>query len=190
MQKNKIDDHFLESSNLIKQSLTSLRDSIDQVAKLISKTFKSNGKLLICGNGGSAAEAQHFSAELVGRYLKERKALPAIALTTDSSTLLAIGNDYGFEEVFSRQVKAHAKPNDVLLCISTSGNSTNIISAAKVAKKIGVKVVGLSGNGGGKLKSFCDINLIVPSKHTPYIQEIHLIIIHTFCDLIELYSKP
>lgn len=184
MQKNKIEKHFLESSSLVKKSLSTLRTAIYKVAKLIAKTYKVNGKLIICGNGGSAAEAQHFSAELVGRYLKEKKALSAISLTTDTSTLSAIGNDYGFEEIFSRQVKAHASPKDVLLCISTSGNSMNIVNAAKEAKKMGVKVVGLSGNDGGKLKSFCDINLIIPSNHTPYIQEMHLIIIHTICDLI------
>jgi D-sedoheptulose 7-phosphate isomerase len=145
---------------------------------------------LICGNGGSAAEAQHFSAELVGRYLKDRKAFPAMSLSTDTSAITAIGNDYGFEKIFSRQVESLARSEDVIVCISTSGNSVNVIEAAKMAKKIGVKVVGLSGNDGGKLKSFCDINLVVPSSHTPYIQEVHLIIIHSICDLIDSSLIP
>ncbi len=180
-----INNHFTLSSELIKLSLPKLRDPISQTAKLISQTFKAGGKLLICGNGGSAAESQHFAAELVGRYLKERKSLPAINLTTDTSALTAVGNDYGFDKVFSRQIEAHAKKGDVLFCISTSGNSANVISAATKAKSLKLKVVGLTGSTGGKLKSVCDVNLIVPSFNTPHVQEVHLVIIHTICDLVE-----
>ncbi|TSC88399.1 MAG: D-sedoheptulose 7-phosphate isomerase [Microgenomates group bacterium Gr01-1014_16] len=179
-----IDDHFTASSKLIKQSLPKLRIPISQAAKLITQTFKSGGKLLICGNGGSAAQSQHFAAELVGRYQKERKAMPAIALTTDTSALTAIANDYGFDKVFSRQVEAVAKQGDVLFCISTSGNSPNILAAAKAAKSLQVKTISLTGNG-GKLKNLCNINLIIPSNKTPLIQEVHLVIIHTLCELIE-----
>ncbi len=182
---NVIDTHFIESSKLIKRSLTVLRRPIQESVELITLAFKSGGKLLICGNGGSAAESQHFAAELSGRYLKERNALPAIALTTDTSALTAIGNDYSFVKVFSRQIEALAKPGDILFCISTSGNSANIIAAAKAAKSLKLKTIGLSGNKGGKLKALCDINMIALSNHTPYIQEIHLIAIHTICDLVE-----
>lgn len=180
-----INEHFISSGKLIKQSLSKLRDPISQAAKLISKTFNSGGKLLICGNGGSAADSQHFAAELVGHYLTERKPLPAIALTTNTSSLTAIGNDYGFDKVFSRQVEAYATKGDVLFCISTSGNSANVIAAAKTAKSLQIKTIGLTGNKGGKLKSHCDINLVVPTNHTPFIQEIHLVTIHTICDLVE-----
>lgn len=185
MPNTKIDTHFLESSKLIKRSLSTLRHPILKSAQLITQTFKSRGKLLICGNGGSAADSQHFAAELVGRYLTERKPLPAIALTTNTYSLTAIGNDYGFDKVFSRQVEAYATKGDVLFCISASGNSANIIAAAKTAKSLQVKTIGLTGNKGGKLKSHCDINLVVPSSRTPYIQEVHLVTIHTICDLIE-----
>ena len=184
-QINKINKHFLESSKLIKLSLVKLRRPLIQAANLISQTFKAGNKLLNCGNGGSAAESQHFAAELVGRYLKERKAFPAISLTTDTSALTAIGNDYGFNKVFSRQVEAIAKQRDVLFCISTSGNSPNILAAAKTAKLLQVKTISLTGKS-GKLKNLCDINLIIPSDKTPLIQEVHLIIIHTICDQVEL----
>lgn len=140
---------------------------------------------MICGNGGSAADAQHLAAELVGRYLKERQPLAAIALTTDTSALTAIGNDYGFKMVFVRQLRALAKPGDILLCISTSGNSESVVAAAKWAKELKVKTISLTGNRGGKLKSACDVNLIVPSDSTPHIQEVHLAIYHVICDLVE-----
>lgn len=188
MQKTKIakiNKHFADSSKLIKSSLSRLRRPIIQTAELIVQTFSEGNKLLICGNGGSAAEAQHFSSDLVGRYVKERRAVPAIALSADSSTITAIGNDYGIERVFSRQVEAHAKKGDVLMCISTSGNSPNVIAAAKTAKAMHVKVICLTGHNGGKLKSHCDISFIIPSNITAYIQEVHLIVIHAICDLVE-----
>lgn len=187
IQVGQINKHFTESRKLTELSLIKLRQPIIQAADLISETFKNGNKLLICGNGGSAAESQHFSAELVGRYLKERRGLPAIALTVDTSSLTAIGNDYGYQTVFSRQVEAYAQPGDTLVCISTTGTAPNVISASKKAKSLKVRTISLTGCGGGILKSLCDINVIVPSKSIPHIQEIHLIIIHTICDLIEPY---
>jgi D-sedoheptulose 7-phosphate isomerase len=137
------------------------------------------------GNGGSAADAQHFAAEMVGRFLMERKALPAIALTTDTSILTAVGNDYGFDEIFTRQVEALANPGDILIGISTSGNSLNVKRALEAGKHIGVKTIGLLGRNGGEIGPIVDSNLTVPSFETPRIQEAHLIIIHILCDLIE-----
>lgn len=178
-------NHFKESAKLISQSSKILEKPIAKASDLIVNAFKSGNKFMICGNGGSAAEAQHMAAELTGRYLKERKALPAIALTTDTSALTAIGNDYHFDQVFSRQIQALGSPDDVLLCISTSGNSANVIKAAKQAKALKIKVIGLSGNSGGKLKKYCDLHLCVPSKSTPLIQEVHLVVIHILCEIIE-----
>lgn len=186
----KIDRHFLDSSKVVKLSLIKLRRPIYQAATLILEAFKNGHKLLICGNGGSAAEAQHFSSELVGRYLTERRALPAIALTTDTSSLTAIGNDYGYSEVFSRQVQAYAKPGDVLVGISTTGNSPNVVAAASLARSLKLKTIALSGFDGGKLKAICDINLIVPSRSVPHIQEVHLVVIHAICDLVESDIAP
>ena len=137
------------------------------------------------GNGGSAADAQHLAAELVGRFLIERRALPAIALTTDTSILTAVGNDYGFDDVFKRQVEALACPSDVLIGISTSGNSTNIKRALEAGKEIGARAIGLLGHNGGEIGKMTDFSLTVPSSDTPRIQEAHLLIIHILCDLIE-----
>lgn len=140
---------------------------------------------MICGNGGSAADAQHFAAELSGRYKKERKALAGIALTTDTSALSAIGNDYGFEFVFSRQVEALGNENDVLIGISTSGKSPNVLEALKKAKELNMLCLGLSGKGGGTMNKLCDHNLVVPSDDTARIQEMHIVIIHTLCQIID-----
>jgi D-sedoheptulose 7-phosphate isomerase len=146
------------------------------------------GKILACGNGGSAADAQHFAAELVGRFERERKELGAIALTTDSSILTAIGNDYGYDEVFSKQVRALGKPEDVLLAISTSGNSKNVILAIEAAQKIGMGVIAFTGRGGGQISqpvSQPNIHLCVPSERTARIQETHLLLLHCLCDGID-----
>ena len=147
--------------------------------------LRNGNRILICGNGGSAADAQHFSAELVGRYKKERKGLPAIALTTDSSAVTAISNDYGYDRVFSRQVEALGEKGDLLFLISTSGNSQNLMEAAKIAKEKGIRTVGLLGKGGGKLLLLCDNAILVPSDNTPRIQEMHGMAIHMLCGLIE-----
>jgi D-sedoheptulose 7-phosphate isomerase len=156
-------------------------------AELCLASLKDGGKILICGNGGSAADSQHIAAELSGRFKKERKALAGIALTTDTSDLTAIGNDYGFEYVFSRQVEALAKEEDTLIAISTSGNSKNVINAIEAAKKIGCKIVTLTGKDGGKMKDLGDVNIVIPSSDTPRIQEMHIMVGHMICAFIDEY---
>lgn len=158
---------------------------IAEMASLMVDTFRSGGKLLVMGNGGSAADSQHFVAEIVGRFKMERRGLPAIALSTDTSILTAIGNDYGFDAVFSRQVEALAMSGDILVGISTSGNSPNVKSALELAREKGCHTIGLLGKDGGSVKDLCDLALIVPSDDTPRIQEGHGLIIHIVCDLIE-----
>lgn len=158
---------------------------IDKAAKAIVESYKNNGKLMICGNGGSASDAQHFAGELVGRFKIERKALPAIALTENSSVLTAISNDYGYEKVFERQIEAIGEKGDVLVAITTSGNSQNVLNAVKKAKELGLKTIGLVGKRGGKLKGVCDIEILVPSEDTQRIQEMHVTIIHIICGIIE-----
>lgn len=169
----------------VAQKTKEIVSEIKQVASCLIEVVKKGNKILICGNGGSAADSQHFAAELTGRYKRERKALSAIALTTDTSALTAIGNDYGYKYVFSRQVEALAKGGDVLFGISTSGNSENILLAMQKAKELGCKNIVLSGRDGGEMKKVGDYNLIVPSNDTPRIQEMHIFIIHTLCDLLE-----
>ena len=145
---------------------------------------------LLFGKGGSAADAQHFAAELVGRYKTERKGLAAIALTTDTSALTAIGNDYGYDRVFDRQVEALANTGDVAIGISTGGSSANVASALKLAKDLDCKTIGFSGRGGGEMNELCDINIVVPAQDTARIQEMHIVIGHTICHLIDLaFSK-
>jgi len=161
-------------------------DELIEVVDMIVRSFKSGGKLLILGNGGSAADAQHIAAELVWRfYQSEREALPAIALTTDTSIMTAVGNDYGVNRIFSRQVEARDGPDDVVVGISTSGNSPNVLEAMAVARKKGAKTVGLSGKSGGKLGEIVDLIIRVPSSSTPRIQEAHITIGHIICHLVE-----
>lgn len=143
------------------------------------------GKILLLGNGGSAADCQHIAAEIVGRYKRERRGLPAIALTTDTSILTAVGNDYGFEHVFSRQVEALCTPKDVVIGLSTSGNSPNVLAAIHTARQIGAFTIGLTGGGGGKLAQCYDLSLVVASNDTPRIQEAHILVGHMLCDLID-----
>jgi len=159
-------------------------ENIEKAAKAIIASLKAGGKVLVFGNGGSAADSQHIAAELVGRFKKERKPFAAIALTTNTSALTAIANDYGYEAAFSRQVEALGRPGDVAIGISTSGNSPNVIEAVKKAKALGLKTIGLSGDG-GKLKAVCDISIAIPSKDTPRIQESHIMIGHIICELVE-----
>jgi len=161
--------------------LEALRQSIGTVTESLRK----GNKVLIAGNGGSAADAQHFSAELVGRYMLERRAYPALALTVDTSILTAWSNDYSFDTVFSRQLEAYAKEGDVFFGISTSGNSRNLIDALKKAKGLGVKTIGLLGKGGGAMKELCDLALVVPSYSIPRIQEVHGMLIHIICEEVE-----
>ena len=162
-----------------------LIDGLIKTSELCVSTYRSNHKILIAGNGGSAADAQHFAGELVSRFNFDRPALAAIALTTDSSILTAIGNDYGYEDVFSRQVEALGQEGDVLIAISTSGNSPNILKAIAQAKIQGMKVIGLTGQSGGRMKAMCDVSLCAPSNSTPHIQECHLVLEHALCASIE-----
>jgi D-sedoheptulose 7-phosphate isomerase len=158
---------------------------IAEAASLILVRLQAGGKLIAFGNGGSAADAQHLAAELVGRYRAERKALAAIALTTDSSALTAIGNDFGFEKIFSRQLEAVGKPGDVALAISTSGNSPNVLRALESARELGMTTIGLSGKNGGKMRDLVDMCLCAPSEVTPRIQEAHILIIHILSGIVE-----
>ena len=166
--------------------LHNLTNEVAISAQICIDCIKNNGKILIFGNGGSAADAQHIAAELVGRYKIERKGLAAIALTTDSSILTCITNDYNYDYVFSRQVEALANNKDVVIGISTGGTSSNVVEGLKTAKAIGCNTIGLSGRGGGFFNDLCDINLTVPADDTPRIQEMHILIGHTVCHLIDL----
>ena len=160
-----------------------------EVAKVASSTIKANKKIMLCGNGGSAADSQHIAAEFIGRFEKERKSMAAIALTTDTSALTAIGNDYGYEEVFSRQVEGLGQTGDLLIGISTSGNSKNVVKALKVAKKKGVRTVALVGDKpNGVIQTIADYVLVAPSANTARIQECHILMMHTICQLVESES--
>jgi len=165
--------------------LTSEINLIRKCAEMIIETLDNGGKILICGNGGSAADAQHIAAEFVGRYETERRALSAIALTTDTSTLTALANDYGFEQVFARQVEALGSAGDLLIALSTSGNSPNINTAVMSARRIGCKTIGLTGSEGKKLASLCDACILVPAKRTARIQEAHITIGHIWCEIVD-----
>ena len=167
------------------QDTMQLQSTVESVASEVVQTLKNGHKIFICGNGGSAADAQHFAAELTGRYKTERVALPAIALTTDTSALTAIGNDYGYDRVFDRQLEALVQEGDLLVGISTSGNSKNVVNAFNLAKEKGCKCVAFSGRDGGVMKQIADINLIVPSSNTPRIQEMHILFIHTICQIVD-----
>jgi D-sedoheptulose 7-phosphate isomerase len=180
-----IEFEFNEHLKTSKATMESIGDSLEIAAKLCIESLQNGGKILIFGNGGSAADAQHIAAELVGRYKAERKGLAAIALTTDTSVLTSIGNDYGYERVFDRQVEALANKGDAVIGISTGGSSANVISALKLANDLGCKTIGLSGRDGGDMNEICDINLVVPAEDTPRIQEMHIVIGHTICHLVD-----
>ena len=162
-----------------------LAPRIAEMSSLISTALAQGNKLLVMGNGGSAADSQHFVAEIVGRFKLERRALPAVALSTDTSILTAIGNDYGFESIFSRQVEALATPGDIVIGLSTSGNSPNVLKALNLAHELGCRTIGLLGKDGGSIGPACDLALVVPITDTPRIQEGHITIIHIVCDLVE-----
>ena len=180
-----IKKEFLNHKEVIEKCIDKIIPDVEKASTIAIETLKNSNKILFCGNGGSAADAQHIAAELSGRYKKERKGLAGIAITTDTSVLTAVGNDYGYDRVFDRQVEALANKGDLLIGISTSGNSQNVINAFKVAKEIGCKMIGLSGRDGGKFNDVCDLNIIVPSDNTPRIQEMHILIGHTICQLID-----
>jgi len=169
----------------VTRALPQLASDVAKAVEMIHSSLAAGGKLLIAGNGGSAADAQHIAAELTGRFLRERKPLPALALHANSSALTAIGNDYGYEHVFARELAAHARPGDVLLAISTSGGSKNILRAIEEARQKRVSVIGMTGESGGAMRAACDLCLCVPSKSTARIQEMHIMIGHTICELLE-----
>ena len=183
--RSTIEFEFSEHLKTAQTTLEYIATPLEIAANLCIDSLKNGGKILIFGNGGSAADAQHIAAELVGRYKVDRKALAAIALTTDTSALTAIGNDYGYSHVFERQVEALANEGDVAIGISTSGGSDNVNSALKLAKELGCKTIGFSGRDGGEMNALCDVNLVVPAEDTPRIQEMHIVIGHTICHLIE-----
>ena len=177
---------FLNESARLKQIVAeTIAGDVHRTIELIRASLQKGGKLLLMGNGGSAGDSQHIAAELIGRYKRERKAMPAIALTVDTSILTAMGNDYGFEYIFSRQVEALAGKDDVVMGISTSGNSENVIRALVAAKSIGASTVALIGNQGGKMKDLVDVPIVVPSSDTARIQECHITIGHIICEILE-----
>ena len=167
------------------QSMTGLSAHVHQAARLCSDSLHKDGKLLFCGNGGSAADSQHLASELTGRFVKDRRPLAALSLTTDTSALTCIANDYAFDEVFARQVQGLGRAGDVLVAISTSGHSRNVIRAVEAARAAGMTVIGLLGRDGGALRELCDVAIVVPSQVTARIQEAHILIGHTLCGLIE-----
>lgn len=177
--------HELTQHQTVFNQLAALLPEISTVGQRLRDCLKQGGKILLCGNGGSAADSQHIAAEIVGRFKKERPGLPAIALTTDTSILTSVGNDYGYDFIFARQVEALCRPNDVLIALSTSGNSKNVVRAVQSAKTIGATTIGLSGGNGGLLETLCDFNIIVPSQETARIQEAHIFIGHSLCSILE-----
>jgi D-sedoheptulose 7-phosphate isomerase len=189
MINQRILGHFHESAELKIQAAAALAQPIAQAVELMFTALSNGNKILSCGNGGSAADSQHFAAELVGRFERERLPLPALALTTDTSIMTAIGNDYGYKEIFSKQVQAFGQSGDVLLAISTSGNSANVLAAIEVALERDMRVIALTGKGGGamgKLITDADVHICVPHDRTVRIQEVHLLTIHCLCDGIDV----
>lgn len=180
-----IERHIRRHIEVFEDVFLPMAPRVEQSAELLCSCFRTGGKVLVMGNGGSAADAQHLAAELVGRFMRNRAALPAIALTTDTSILTAVANDFGYDEVFRRQIEALADPGDVVIGISTSGNSPNVVAALELARQKGCHIITFSGRDGGKMSAYADIDLNVAVEETPRIQEVHLSIIHILCDLIE-----
>jgi D-sedoheptulose 7-phosphate isomerase len=185
-----IQQEIVESIEVKRRLLDLNLETIERIADRIVELFKSGGRLLVCGNGGSAADAQHLACELVGHFKGERQALPCIALTTDTSILTAVANDYDFQSIFSRQVEALARPGDIVLGISTSGNSPNVVAAMESARRKGCGTILLGGRGGGKMLGLADLAIVVPSDNTQRIQESHVLLIHILCLLIEQHFIP
>jgi D-sedoheptulose 7-phosphate isomerase len=177
--------HIKESIVVKERILSQMLPDIEKAAEWTAQCLKEGHKLLFCGNGGSASDSQHLAAEFVGRYEKERRALAAIALTTDTSILTAVGNDYGYERVFERQVEALGKKGDLLFAISTSGNSKNVLKAVEKAKSLGIRTIGFTGGTGGMLKTLADLSLAIPSMKTSRIQESHIMIGHILCECVD-----
>lgn len=180
---------MLEEHNNLFSRVSDIASNIITAGELLIDTIKKKNKILICGNGGSASDSQHFAAELIGRFEKDRKAMPAVALTTDTSILTALGNDYGYDSIFARQVEGLANSGDTVVGISTSGNSKNVIYAIESAKKFGVRTVGLLGRDGGKLSSIVDLPVIVNHPVTARIQEVHIFILHFWSGILENYLE-
>lgn len=178
-------DEYLDRHQTVLTQLAACADDIEQLSQRCVAALSRGNKLLICGNGGSAADAQHLAAELVGRFVGDRRALAAIALTTDTSALTAIANDYGYDAVFSRQVAGLAQKGDVLLGISTSGQSASVLAACETARSLGCDVLGLTGRDGGALRVQCDAVVVAPADETAHIQECHIVVVHLLCALIE-----
>lgn len=170
--------------------LDAMAPDIARLAAMVQTSLTRGGKILFMGNGGSAADSQHLAAELVGRFQTERRGLAAIALSTDTSILTSIGNDYGFEHVFARQVEALCRPEDALIGISTSGNSANVVRAIGIGKELGATTIALTGEGGGKLATMCDLTLAIPSRVTARVQEAHILVGHILCELIDAANTP
>lgn len=183
--KEGVKKKFHESAELIKKTSESEIDNIIGISNIIISAYKTSNKVLIAGNGGSAADAQHISGELVNTFYKDRKALSAIALTTDTSVITAQANDKHYDLIFERQIEAHGRPGDIFIAITTSGNSKNLIQAVKKANEIGMITIGLLGKDGGQLKNLCKYKIIVPHNDTARIQECHRVIYHVMCDIIE-----
>ena len=183
--KSIIENEFNEHVKAINDTVKVAIKDIENAAKICIECLKNGNKILIFGNGGSAADAQHIAAEITGRYKTDRKGLAAIALTTDTSALTAIGNDFGFDKIFERQVQALANPGDTLIGISTGGSSPNVANALKLANNLKCKTIGFSGRDGGEFNSICDVNIIARSDDTPRIQELHMLVGHTICHLID-----
>ncbi len=180
--------HFAESARLKQDAASALAPGIARAAAALADCLLSDGKILACGNGGSASDAQHFAAEMVGRFERERPELPAISLATDTSILTAVANDYAFDQIFAKQVRALGTKGDVLLAISTSGNSANVIAAIEAARDREMRVIALTGKGGGKIGAMLDeedIHLCVPHDRTARVQEVHLLAIHCLCDAVD-----
>jgi D-sedoheptulose 7-phosphate isomerase len=177
--------HNLDEHLSVLQSLRNIDGAVVQAGRILGQSLSAGGKILFCGNGGSAADSQHLAAELTGRFINDRRPLAALALSTDTSALTCIGNDYSFDEIFARQVQGIGRRGDVLVGISTSGNSRNVIRAVEEACAAGMQVVGLLGRNGGALRELCDVSIVVPSQVTARIQESHILIGHTLCGLIE-----
>lgn len=194
MIQSRIAAHFAESAQLKLAAAEAMIAPVARAAELLAETLRAGGKILSCGNGGSAADAQHFAAELVNRFETERPPLAAVALAMDSSTMTSIANDYAYQQVFSKPLRALGRRGDALFAISTSGNSGNVIEAIQVAHELGIRVVALTGNGGGKIAALLraqDVHLCVPHKRTIRIQEVHLLVLHCLCDGIDtlLFSR-
>ena len=186
--RKEIQKSILESTKIIKKSTNHIKE-IEKSIKIITECLKNNNKIIIFGNGGSAADAQHIVAEFIGRFLLERKSLPAIALTSNSSILTALGNDYSYDTIFSRQCEALVEKGDVVIGISTSGNSKNVKNGLIISKKMGAVTVGLLGSRGGTIGKICDISIIIDSSSTPRIQEAHRTIYHIICEEVEKEFK-